>query len=80
MDILHKNTYLRKRKYPHQLSFVRLGFLLSIKGCRVSSDLMPVVWTYPLPINNILVPIYRLRVGYGEKKFSVGMVKNVFGV
>jgi len=40
---------------------------------------MPEVWTYQLPIN-IFLPIYRLRTGYDEKKFSVGMVKNVVGV
>jgi hypothetical protein len=41
---------------------------------------MPVVWTNRLPINNIFLPINRLRIGYGEKKFSLGMVKNVVGV
>jgi hypothetical protein len=64
------------RKYPHRLPFVHFGFLLSFEGGRVGSDPMPVVWTYRLPINNIFFPIYRLKIGYGEKKFSVGMVKN----
>lgn len=54
-DLIRRRQHTRVWKYPYQLPFVRFDSLISLKGGRIGSDSMPVVWTYWLPINNILV-------------------------
>lgn len=63
---------------------IRIGFCLSVSAP---------IWRWPyrlqpdasgmdvsVPNQQLFLPIYRLRSGYDEKKFSVDKVKNVVGI